>query len=74
MRDLLLKQFEYDLWANKLWLEFLSETETSEAYGKIMQHILGAQLVWVTRIEGESMASIPTLSVEDSTLEGLNER
>lgn len=74
MNPLLKMQFDYDLWSNKLWLEFLLKTDTSEAYRKIMGHILGAQLAWVSRVEGESLSSIPSPSLEPATLEGLHAR
>lgn len=74
MNPILKRQFDYDLWANQLWLEFLLKTETSESYRRIMGHILGAQLVWVSRIDGEFLTSIPSPSLEASTLEGLHER
>ncbi len=74
MNPLLIKQFDYDLWANKLWLEFLLNTETSDSFRKIMGHILGAQAAWVSRIEGESPTSIPLPSLELSTLDTLYAR
>lgn len=74
MNPLLIKQFEYDRWANLLWLDFLQKTQTPEVYRKIMGHILGAQTVWVSRIEGESLAAIPSPSLEAATIEELNER
>lgn len=74
MNPLLIKQFEYDRWANLRWLSFLLETETPELYTKIMGHILGAQTVWVSRIEGESLTAIPSPSLEAATVDGLHER
>lgn len=74
MNTFLKTQFDYDLWANRLWLEFLLKTETGGAYRKIMEHILGAQLAWVSRIEGESPAAIPAPSLEPSTLAAIHER
>lgn len=74
MNPLLIKQFEYDRWANLLWLDFLQKTETPEVYRTIMGHILGAQTIWVSRIEGESLSAIPSPPLEAATIEESNER
>lgn len=74
MNPLLIKQFEYERWANLRWLDFLLETETPELYAKIMGHVLGAQTVWVVRIEGDSLTAIPSPCIEVATIERLHER
>lgn len=74
MNPLLQKQFEYDRWANLLWVEFLNSHETPEVYPQIMSHILGAQMIWVTRLEGTSLDAIPTLPVDAASVEELHSR
>ncbi len=73
MRDHLLELFAYDLWANTLWIDYLLSRPSSEAELGQMSHILGSQTVWLSRINGESLTSIPKPTVDLQTLSRLSE-
>ena len=70
----LIRQFQYDRWANLQWIEFLAESDVPDLYRQIMAHILGAQVIWVTRLEGESLAAIPVPPLTVSSVEELHQR
>lgn len=66
--------FDYDLWANKLWLESLEARGWPEVETKIFVHILGASTIWIERIGGESLSAIPTPEPTLAMLEQLHAR
>lgn len=70
----LVRQFQYDRWANLQWIQFLDESEVPDLYRQIMAHILGAQVIWVTRLEGESLTAIPAPPLTVASVEELNQR
>lgn len=48
-----LKQgFEYDLWANLQWIEVLPRFTSSGRAHAVLDHILGAQRIWLERVGG----------------------
>lgn len=57
LRNYLIEGFEYDLWANRIWLAVLptiSDTETREKFQHVLNHILGAQRNWLERCGGHN--------------------
>lgn len=70
----LVRQFEYDRWANLLWVEYLAQPDVPDLYRQIMSHILGAQMIWVTGLESESLSAIPAPIIDSASVEALHER
>lgn len=72
------KLFQYDHWGNHESLNALSSA-SSESALKIFAHIVGAQRVWLSRLEpqaGSAPEPWPSLSLEDckAAVENLHER
>jgi len=72
MRDHLLELFEYDLWANSLWIEYLEGRPSSTAELEQMAHLLGSQWMWVTRVGGTSPTDFKLPEPTLDTLKTLN--
>ena len=72
MRDHLLELFAYDLWANTLWIDYLTGRDSTTEEMQQMAHLLGSQRMWVTRVGGVSPTDfvLPEPTIE--TLQGLN--
>jgi uncharacterized damage-inducible protein DinB len=68
--ETLKRGLQYDLWANKLWLECLLRTEAGETDLAIFQHILGAQKAWALRCHG---ISVPEPPKPELTVESMEE-
>jgi uncharacterized damage-inducible protein DinB len=69
-----LKQmFQYDLWANSLWLETLNQKGDPEPDRGILAHILSAQRVWVERCRGTSLTSMPRVELTEEALSQLSQ-
>jgi uncharacterized damage-inducible protein DinB len=51
--------FDYDLWANRQWLDFLTRKGVGDPDLKIFQHILGAQEIWYLRCLGTPPSGMP---------------
>jgi uncharacterized damage-inducible protein DinB len=66
--------FDYDLWANRRWVESLAAQNWQEPERKVFVHILGASTIWITRIEGESLPAIPEPEPTEETLQNLRAR
>jgi uncharacterized damage-inducible protein DinB len=65
---------EYDFWANKRMHEALHQVKTVAEYPRIKSlfaHILGAQKVWIARIQGEISSHKIWPDVRESQVEGL---
>lgn len=72
------KLFQYDYWGNREALASLASTD-SEKPLKILGHVIGAQRVWLSRLQPESTGlpePWPALSLEElkSAVEELHER
>lgn len=50
MKDWLREGFEYDLWANGLWIDVLPKFQDKERAEDVMRHIHFAQELWLDRI------------------------
>jgi uncharacterized damage-inducible protein DinB len=71
MKELLIENFEYDLWANLRWLEFLPHATPDEQ--QIFAHIQGAQKIWADRVAGISATELPSAEPTLETLTTLNQ-
>lgn len=65
------ERFDYDLWANKLWLEAL-QNKNEPASNGVFAHILSAQDIWRQRCRGFSPEAMPVVTPSASELERLN--
>jgi uncharacterized damage-inducible protein DinB len=64
----LARGFDYDLWANLRWRDWLVGKGWPEPDREIFIHILGAQEIWLTRFHGHSPSTIPTPEPEEATM------
>ncbi len=46
----LFRMFDYDLWANRLWIEVVARSPHNERLHAIMDHILTSQEIWLNRV------------------------
>ena len=53
LRESLQEGFEYDLWANQLWLEAIPRLEPSQRAQDVFGHIVRAQHIWLQRCLSE---------------------
>ncbi len=60
--------FEYDLWANQLWLKFLNRKGTGDPDRAILAHVLSAQKIWLMRCHGTSLNQMPDVPLSESML------
>lgn len=67
MKNHLTEAFNYDLWANLRWLEFLPQSTTEEK--QVFDHIFMAQKLWSDRVKGNSPTIFPII---EPTPENLN--
>ncbi|QYK54407.1 MAG: hypothetical protein KF824_05790 [Fimbriimonadaceae bacterium] len=51
IRSVLVENFDYDLWANRQWLDFYQSQPGTERAIEVLDHIIWAQLVWIERVE-----------------------
>lgn len=56
--EMLLKGFEYDLWANMRWYNAMRLMRNQEKATPVLQHILSSQRTWLERA-GEPVDQIP---------------
>ncbi|MEQ1822026.1 MAG: DinB family protein [Fimbriimonadaceae bacterium] len=49
MREFLLRGFDYDVWANRKWIEALGRFPDGVEALKVFEHIIGAQRTWLSR-------------------------
>ncbi|MBX3119238.1 MAG: hypothetical protein KF784_09245 [Fimbriimonadaceae bacterium] len=50
LKESIVQGFQYDLWANRLWLQALGNFKNLDRPQAVIEHILGAQRVWLSRI------------------------
>jgi uncharacterized damage-inducible protein DinB len=60
------ERFEYETWANRLWLATLQRNGTDSEW-EIFHHLLGVQNIFLMRLEGKQPAGVPP--IEDAALE-----
>ncbi|MHB8636124.1 MAG: DinB family protein [Fimbriimonadaceae bacterium] len=68
----LARDFDYDLWANRLWLACLTAKGLPQPDTQILAHILSAQHIWLRRVQGDSLTAMPTIEPSESELVRLN--
>ncbi len=64
----------YDLWANKAWLECLQSKGAPPEDLAILGHILSAQTIWLLRCQGESLDRLPVVEPTVETMTEISER
>lgn len=69
-QQLLIEAFDYDLWANRKWLEFLPQFTQAER--EVFDHILMAQELWADRISGNSPTEFPVVEPNAENLDRLH--
>ncbi len=72
MTDNLAALFDYDLWANRLWAEYLVVLGRPEPESSIFRHIFAAQEAWLARIDGQSPSEMPTPEADEATMRRLH--
>jgi len=70
-RPELVQLFNYDLWANRLWLASLPQLPFSEEAVAIMDHVFRAQRIWLERCLNEQNVPVDA-SIHDALAEDLN--
>jgi uncharacterized damage-inducible protein DinB len=70
--ELLRESFKYDLWANQTWLTFLTEKGSPADELAVLRHVMGAQEIWLTRCQGQSLTAIPSREPSKELLQSLN--
>jgi uncharacterized damage-inducible protein DinB len=66
------QEFDYDLWANRQWLDFLTRKMVGDPDSKVFQHILSAQEIWYQRCLGTSLTAMPTFPPTHEKMAELN--
>lgn len=64
--------FDYDLWANRRWLDALAAKGWPEPDRVVFVHILAALEIWLQRVNGTSLPEMPTPDLYVATIERLN--
>lgn len=72
-RNLLRLDFDYDVYANRLWRSAL-ELNGTEDDRRVFLHILSASEIWISRIEGQTLNSMPVVPATEEALVTLYER
>jgi uncharacterized damage-inducible protein DinB len=72
-RFILRENFDYDLYANRLWLAQLS-SDLGGPEARIMKHILSASRIWATRIGGVSPSTMPDVPLCEESLVDLHDQ
>lgn len=62
------KMFEHLNWANQRMLETLQEVEVEDQQVRLFLHLLNAERVWLTRLQGMDSSQLPIWS--DGDMEG----
>jgi uncharacterized damage-inducible protein DinB len=69
---ILIQGFEYDLWANRQWMECLLGKQNPSPDVEILRHILSAQEIWLHRVNGQSLSKLPEIELSDDEVARLN--
>ncbi len=60
MREILVQNFEYDLWANQQWLSAIESLPNRQSAIDVMQHVANAQRIWLARcLNEENLPNLP---------------
>jgi uncharacterized damage-inducible protein DinB len=65
LRQSLLERFDYDLWANQQWWSALGRFKDLERAQSVLEHILTAQRVWLSRLGVEVSQAGENLGMGD---------
>src|SRR5579862_7301927 len=65
----ILERFEYEDWANRLWLANLQKKGLPEPDAKVFAHLLSANAIWLERCQGNSPTSFPAIPLEGASLD-----
>jgi uncharacterized damage-inducible protein DinB len=57
VKNALDKMFDYDLWANRRWVNAVHHFKDQERVVDILRHILTAQRIWLERLDRQENAS-----------------
>jgi uncharacterized damage-inducible protein DinB len=52
-------KFDYDYWASRQLLQTCADTNFTERMLKLFSHIIAAQEIWISRLEGKNSALLP---------------
>ena len=72
-QEVLAEGFTYDHMANSIWLEHLIKVGNQDE-NTIFHHILSASTIWVTRLDGVSLSSMPSAPLSQASLDNLREK
>jgi uncharacterized damage-inducible protein DinB len=67
------ESFEYDKYANFIWLPFIVGVALPEEK-QIFNHILAASTVWVARMDGVSLNAMPEVAIHEDSIIDLHQR
>ncbi len=65
-------EFNYDLWANKRWLECLSQKANAQVEMDQLGHLFSATTIWLKRCQGESPTKMPDVERSFEAIEELH--
>ncbi len=65
LRQALLERFDYDAWANRQWWSALGRFQNLERAQAVLEHILTAQRVWLSRMGVEVSQAGENLGMDD---------
>lgn len=64
LKETLTQGIRYDLWSNRLWLQALGNFKNLDKPQAVIEHILGAQRVWLGRIGYHTEQTADDLTLE----------
>lgn len=64
-KEVLRSGFEYDLWANRQWVQAIGRFKDMEQAHAILEHILFAQRIWLERCGGMVPVQVDDTSLVD---------
>ncbi len=67
------ESFDYDLFANRAWLSPLA-LSGGEEERRVFNHILSASKIWLIRLDGISLPSMPQVQADEHSLIDLHDR
>jgi uncharacterized damage-inducible protein DinB len=68
----LAKRFDFDAWANSLWLECLDRKGMGDPDRSILAHNLSASETWIRRCNGEAPTAMVPVPLHKSEIERMN--
>lgn len=66
MKNHLIEGFEYDLWANLLWLETVPKLPFAEHALEVLHHVARAQQIWAERSYGSGELPVLTDDIKQN--------